>query len=260
MSSLLIASIIFALLVLLVGYAFVYQALEKRRQRRQRLLTALKHRERNFKFMLSGFPDGFLTKDLTLIIYRALLDACEQLSRLEPKDPTHMQDFTQYSAELEEVKHRSQAERARLDQPEQAGEIRRLLQELYRFIAQQADRGNLGQAQGQTYREQIRRLALQVSVDANAIQARQAQAAGKPRLAIHYYNLARKMITQEKGGQGYQKQLAQINGIIKKLEAQMTQQEATSPDAASAGPAPEEKKEWKEFEQQTDWKKKQLYD
>ncbi len=155
MSSLLIASIIFALLVLLVGYAFVYQALEKRRQRRQRLLTALKHRQRNFKFMLSGFPDGFLTKDLTLIVYRTLLDACEQLSRLEPKEPAHMQDLTQYSAELEQIKHRSQPERGRLNQPEQAGEIRRLLQELYRYIALQSERGNLGQAQAQTYREQI---------------------------------------------------------------------------------------------------------
>lgn len=260
MSSLLIASIIFALLILLVGYAFVYQALEKRRQRRQRLLTALKHRQRNFKFMLSGFPDGFLTKDLTLIIYRALLDACEQLSRLEPKEPTHMQDFTQYSAELEEIKHRPQAERTRLDKPEQAAEIRRLLQELYRFIAVQAERGNLGQAQSQTYQEQIKRLALQVSVDANAIQARQAQAAGKPRLAIHFYNLARKQITQEKGGQGYQKQLAQINGIIKKLEAQLAQQEPDGTAGPSEGAAPEEEKEWKEFEQETDWKKKQLYD
>ncbi len=99
-----------------------------------------------------------------------------------------------------------------------------------------------------------------MSVDANAIQARQAQAAGKPRLAIHFYNLARKQITQEKGGQGYQKQLAQINGIIKKLEAQLAQQEASGAADTSEGPAPEEQKEWKEFEQETDWKKKQLYD
>ncbi len=260
MSPLIIASIIFALLIVLVGYAFVSQTLEKRRKRRQRLLAALKHRQRNFKYMLSGFPEGLLTKDLTLIIYRALLDACEQLSRLEPGERGHMEDFTLYSAELEALKHRTPPERARPSTPEQAVEIKRLLQELYRFIAHQTERGNIGQAQGQTYKDQVKRLALLVAVDAHAVSARQAQAAGKPRLAVHYYNLARKMLTQEKGGQGFQKQLAQINGIIKKLESQMEQQPDTNETPTSEGPAPEEKKEWEEFEQQTDWKKKQLYD
>ncbi len=260
MSSLMIASIIFALLIVLVGYAFVSQTLEKRKKRRQRLLSALKHRQRNFKYMLSGFPEGLLTKDLTLIIYRALLDACEQLSRLEPRESGHMEDFTAYSAELEALKHRPTSERTQPKTPEQAVEIKRLLQELYRFIAHQTERGNIGQAQGQTYKDQIKRLALLVAVDAHAVSARQAQAAGKPRLAIHYYNLAKKMLTQEKGGQGYQKQLAQINGIIKKLEGQLEQQPEADAAPTSEGPAPEEKKEWEEFEQQTDWKKKQLYD
>ncbi len=260
MSSLMIASIIFALLIVLVGYAFISQTLEKRKKRRQRLLAALKHRQRNFKYMLSGFPEGLLTKDLTLIIYRALLDACEQLSRLEPREPGHMEDFTFYSAELEALKHRTPSERARPGTPEQAAEIKRLLEELYRFIAHQTERGNVGQAQGQTYKDQIKRLALLVSVDAHAVSARQAQAAGKPRLAIHYYNLAKKLLTQENGGQGYQKQLAQINGIIKKLEGQMEQQSESDGRPTKEGAAPEEQKEWEEFEQQSDWKKKQLYD
>lgn len=260
MSPLIIASIIFALLIVLVGYAIISQTLEKRRKRRQRLLTALKHRQRNFKYMLSGFPEGLLTKDLTLIIYRALLDACEQLSRLEPAERGHMEDFTLYSAEMEALKHRELPERARPSTPEQAVEIKRLLQELYRFIAHQTERGNIGQAQGQTYKDQVKRLALLVAVDAHAVSARQAQAAGKPRLAIHFYNLAKKMLTQEKGGQGFQKQLAQINGIIKKLESQLEQQPDAGATPTSEGPAPEEKKEWEEFEQRTDWKKKQLYD
>ncbi|ROQ20632.1 hypothetical protein EDC38_1245 [Marinimicrobium koreense] len=260
MSSLIIASIIFALLIVLVGYAFIAQTLEKRKKRRQRLLTALKHRQRNFKYMVSGFPEGLLTKDLTLIIYRALLDACEQLSRLEPREPGHMEDFTFYSGELEALKHRTPSERPRTASAEQAVEIKRLLQELYRFIAHQTERGNIGQAHGQTYKDQIKRLALLVSVDAHAVSARQAQAAGKPRLAIHYYNLARKMLTQEKGGQGFQKQLAQINGIIKKLESQLEQQSDAGASPTTEGPAPEEKKEWEEFEQESHWKKKQLYD
>lgn len=257
MSSLIIASIIFALLVLLVGYAFVHQTLEKRRQHRQRLLTALKHRQRNFKFMISGLPEGFLTKELTLIVYRTLLDACEQLSRLEPKEPGHLRDFNLYSAELEELKHRPSAKRTPATNPEQAAEIKRLLQELYRFVSAQTDKGNLSSAQGQTCKEQIKRLALLVSVDAHISQARQAQAAGKPRLAIHFYNLAKKRITQESGGQAHQQQLSQINNVIAKLENQMAQ---SAPESSDTPPPLEDQKEWEEFEQEDGWKKKQIYD
>lgn len=259
MSSIVIVSIIFALLIVLVGYAFVYQTLEKRRKRRQRLLTALKHRERSFKYMVSGFPPGFLTRDLTLIVYRALLDACEQLSRLEPRDRSHLEDYTYYSNELETLKQQDHPQRGRLEHPEQVGELKLLLQDLYRFIALQAERGNLGPSQGEAYKEQIKRLAVQMSVDAHAINARQAQAAGKPKLALHFYNLARKQLLRENGGQGYQKQLGQISGVIAKLEEQLAQ--APEASQTAAGPAPEEEKEWEHFtEEAAGWKKKQLYD
>ena len=249
MSSLMIASIIFALLVVLVGYAFISQTLEKRRQRRQRLLTALKHRQRNFKFMLSSFPPGFLTKDLSLVVYRALLDACEHLSHLEPKEP----------AEMEALKHQTAPKKGRLERPEQAGEIKQQLQDLYRFIVQQTERGNIGRTQAQTYTDQIKRLAVQASVDAHTVNARQAQAAGKPRLAVHFYTLARKELTKDGGNQIYAKQIAQLSKMINKLQEQV----ALEPDAPEqkTGPAPEEQKEWEQFDQEEEgWKKKQIYD
>src|SRR5690625_3541136 len=85
MSSLSIAFIIVGLLIVLIGYAFIYQALEKRRKQRQRLMAALKYRQRSFKRMLVSFPAGFLPKDLNLVVYQALIEAAEQLRRLEPK-------------------------------------------------------------------------------------------------------------------------------------------------------------------------------
>jgi len=259
MSSLMIASIIFALLVVLVGYAFISQTLEKRRQRRQRLLTALKHRQRNFKFMLSNFPPGFLTKDLSLIAYRALLDACEHLSHLEPKEPSHMEDFTHYSSEMEALKHQANPKRGRVERPEQVGEIKQQLHDLYRFIVQQAERGNIGHTQAQTYTDQIKRLAVQASVDAYTVSARQAQAAGKPRLAVHFYTLARKQLTKDGGNQIYAKQIAQLSKVINKLQQQLALE--TDIPGQKAGLAPEEQKEWEQFDQEEEgWKKKQIYD
>src|SRR5690625_5373989 len=99
MSSLSIAFIIVGLLIVLIGYAFIYQALEKRRKQRQRLMAALKYRQRSFKRMLVSFPAGFLPKDLNQVVYQALIEAAEQIRRHEPKERAHREEDALYSRE-----------------------------------------------------------------------------------------------------------------------------------------------------------------
>lgn len=263
MSSLYIVIAIVALLTILVGYAYIHQKLEKRRKQRQRLIAALKLRQRGFKEMLASFPAGFLTKDLTLVLYRALIDASEQLSRLEPRQASHLEEFNLYSKELEALKQKELSRGGRLDKPEQIAEARRQLQELHHFIVQQAERGNIGRNQALAYNEQIKRLVLQMSVDAHVMNAKQAQQAGKSRLAMHYYGLARKLLVRENAGHSYQKQIIQLNGIIAKLEGQAEQQAPAeeAPRKSEAAATPLESKEWEQFgEDEEKWKKKQVYD
>lgn len=261
MSSLSIAIVIVGLLIFLISYAFIYQALEKRRKQRLRLITALKHRQRGFKRMLISFPPGFLTKDLSLVLYRALIDASEQLSRLEPRERSHKEDVTVFTKELETVQQKESPSRSRMDKPEQIADIRRQIQELHHFIIQQAERGNISKSHAQAYGDQIKRLVLQMSVDAYAANAKQAQEAGKLRLAMHYYGLARKLLVRENAGHGYQKQIIQLNGIIAKLEEKLAQEAPDSPAVKQAEATPPESKEWERFEEQEEqWKKKQIYD
>src|SRR5690625_7707287 len=105
-----IAFIIVGLLIVLIGYAFIYQALEKRRKQRQRLMAALKYRQRSFKRMLVSFPAGFLPKDLNLVVYQALIEAAEQLRRLEPKERAHKEEVALYSRELENIRQQDRSE------------------------------------------------------------------------------------------------------------------------------------------------------
>src|SRR5690606_39018942 len=109
-----------------------------------------------FKRMLVSFPPGFLTKDLNLVLYRALIDACEQLSRLEPRERAHKDDVALYTGELETLKQKDTPNRGRLDKPEQVADIRRQIQELYHYITQQAERGNISKSHAQAYSEQIK--------------------------------------------------------------------------------------------------------
>ncbi len=252
---------IVALLIALAAYAFISQSIEKKRVQKQRILMTLKTKHRNFVHLISGFPANFLPSDLVGLIYRALIDTSEQLCKIEPKDQRHKDDVTLYSNQLASLSKNNAAQRTRIDNPQAMKDVRHHLQELQRFIAQQEATKTISKVQFAAYSDQIDRLLLQMSVDTHIIQAKQAQQAGKLRLAIHFFTLANKLLTTENSTRIYDKQIAQLNDTIQKLEekalASGEMQEA-APDTPTSTP---NDKEWANFTPQEDkWKKKQIYD
>ena len=263
MSAYVIATI-FLLLILLAGYLFLSRSIEKRRIRRQRLITALRARRNSFRDLATSFPAGFLSGDLSALLYRALIDCNEQLSRLEPKDPSYTEQLNLYTNLLATQKDSAQQARVRLDNPQQIKEAQGLLQELHKFVMQQSAAKLINQVQTDAYVDQINRLVLQISVDGYVFNARQSQQLGKVRLAMHYYTLARKALAAENGGDSFGKQIAQLDAVIAKLQEKanaIPDDTETAPDATPAADDATASKEWKQFEEENDkWKKKQIYD
>lgn len=265
--SIYIISFIILLLVLMASYVFISHTVEKRRVHRQRILAALKVRQRNFRYMITGFPPHFLSNDLMSLVYRSLIDICDQLNKLEPKDPTHQEDLQLYESQLIALKQTEGAKRVRLENPDQIKEIRQHLQELYRFVVQQEGLKAISKVQAAAFTDQIKRLAVQSTVDGYISQAKKAHQAGKARLAIHYYGLARKFLMPENTSHTYDSQIAQLSEMIATLEATTAN---ISPSAEESGNSEAEgvtnasgsiNKEWEKFGTNEDeWKKKQIYD
>lgn len=251
------------LLISLAGYTFLSHSIEKRRIQRQRLITALRARRNSFRDLATGFPAGFLSNDLTTLLYRSLINACEQLSRLEPKDPTHLEQLNLYTGLLAAQKENASQQRIRLENPEQIKEARNLLQELYKFVVQQNTLKLINPVQTEAYTDQIKRLVLQMTVDGHFFNARQAQQIGKTRLAIHYYTLARKLLLSENNSHGFDKQIAQLDNVITTLEEKITPTDEAPPEHTEKHTEPSSlaSKEWEQFSQDSEqWKKKQVYD
>lgn len=263
-----VIAIIFLLLILPAGYLFLSHSIEKRRARRQRLITALRARRNSFLDLATGFPTGFLSADLTALLYRALVDCCEQLAQLEPKDPTHTNQLHLYSNLLATQKDNTQQPKVRLDNPQQIKEAHHLLQELYKFVMQQSSLKVINAVQTKAYTDQINRLVLQISIDGHIFNARQSQQLGKVRLAAHYYGLARKALAAENAAHGFDRQIAQLDAAIAKLQEKtdaipegVKNDAATAVDAKPAADNSPSSKEWKQFDEENDkWKKKQIYD
>jgi hypothetical protein len=259
--------IVIAIIVLLCAlacYSFISQTIEKKRIQKQRLLMALKTKYRNSIHLMSGFPPQFLTNDLMSLIYRNLLETCTQLSRIEPQETQHHENITLYSRQLETLSTATSTVKVSINDPQQMKEIRQHLLELQQFLLQQTHLKIINKTQADAYAEQIKRLALHISVEENVYQAKQAKQNGKHRLAIHYFTLAKKLFMAENRTHSFDSQINQLDAVINKLEEQdlatqanPVENETTKKDVTN--------KEWDSFskedkEEKENWKKKQVYD
>jgi hypothetical protein len=262
MSSVTIITSIIILLAALVCYAFIAQTISQKKQQRERLLAALKVRVRNFKFMLNGFPTGFLPKELTLLVQRSLMQLLEQLAKLEP-GASHTQDLqavAQQMAETQRQPPQGNNPTQILENPQQVRDIKASLEELYKFIFHLEAKRQLLPSQAEVYRSMVRNLVLQLTVDAYVLHGRIARDKDKPRLAIHYFDLALKLMIKERTSGQFDSRIEQLRAAIKELEGRLQkevqqsgQEGADDPDQAAIS------QEWDKFAEQS-WKKKQVYD
>lgn len=263
MSSIYITIGIIAFIGLLACYAFISQTLEKKRQQKQRLLAALKARARNFKYIITGFPTDFLPKELNVLVHRCLVEVCEQLAQLEPNDGSYLQDLQLYNAQMDELKRKPKpSKRVKLENAQQIKDVKRALEELHKFTVQLETRGRINESQLKAYGAQIKKLVLQISVDAYLINAKQSHTAGKLRLALHYYTLAKKLLVRENGDGAFNAQIEKMTVVITNITAELAldepEYEATPDQAALNAEASEE---WSSFDKSdADWKKKNVYD
>ncbi|MBK8187363.1 MAG: hypothetical protein IPK77_09065 [Cellvibrio sp.] len=253
-----LAALALVIVIALAAYSFLNHSIEKRRIRHKQLVTALRARRNSFRDLATGFPSGFLSNDLTTLLYRSIIDCCDQLTRLEPKDQTHTDQLAHYTTQLNELKNQPKLPRPRLENPQQIREARQLLQELMKYVVQQGQLNIINPVQTEAYVDQIKRLVLHMAIDGHLINAKQSQAAGKIKLAIHHYGLAKKAMIGENTTNSFDKQIGQLDALIKKLEEKLgaPEQEQTSSEATLPN------KEWEKLQpaDKDQWKRKNLYD
>ncbi len=262
MSSVTLITIIIVLLAGLVCYAFVVQTVRQKKQQQARVVAGLKLRARNFQYMLNGFPDGFLPRDLTLLVQRSYRLVLGQLSQLEPKNRQHIEDIQEIAAKITATEKQPDNPGMQLaaENVQQISEIKSYLEELFKYMVQLEMKKQLTGLQANGYRAMIKQLLLQLSIDAYILHARNAQEKEKPRLACHYYELAQQLIQREGRGQQFEAKLARITAARETLEQSMAAGGA-NPEPGDEAEASAVSHEWDEFDRvEQSWKKKQLYD
>jgi hypothetical protein len=257
MSTFAIVGIVATGLFLLVAVAVAMQAMEKSSKEKRRLHSGLTGRARNFQYMLDGFPDGFLNRDLQVLVCKCLLQVYEQLVQFEPKNREHKIKADKIKALLNQVLAKSASNRrVTLTDTTQIQEVQKLLNSLFNFISKMTASKKISNKEGLAYAKQIRRLMVQTSVDALMQAKNQAVDDGKTRLAIHYLQMAIEKMSKENDDGFFTSSISNCNDQINAFNADALKKEedATQRKKESA-------KEWDELNKDDDsWKKKAIYD
>jgi hypothetical protein len=253
------------LIVALISFVFMRQTISKRHKERMRLQRALDKRSKDLVSMLNAFPPQFLPRDLLIFLYRCIVDTFEQLSKLNPSDSEYIELFKSYTAQMESVIRTPQNDKeVSLQNSSQINEIRQYLNYLGRFLQRWMQRGNISQKQYGLYKGQLKRLITKLMVDNYILSAKQSIQIDKPKLAIHYYSLAKSLITKESLLTSTKGTLTMIQEELSSLEARVKLEEAEKQAEELLNEPSEgeeaESNQWQQFSEDDDWKKKNVYD
>jgi len=251
--------IIACVLLAVIAATIIKQLVDRNRQQKQRIISALRKRGRNFKYLLEGFPPNFLGPELKLLVLKCILEVYQKLSHLEPDNEQHLDEIQHVTTAIEETKRRQQpARRQPLKSAQEIKEVKRYLEELQKFVHRLHQRGSIDKKQVASYEAQIKSLINNASLDTYLNAANQSKQQNKPKLAIHFFKLAIKSLEQDNKDMRHTDQILQLKTTIQELMEQADIEEAPTPEASgdNANTA------WDKFgkDEEDPWKKKNVYD
>lgn len=250
----------------LVCYIFVRQTVIKRKKEKARLKRALDKRSKDLVQMLNAFPPYFLPKDLQVFIYRCIVDVFEQLSKLEPNEQHYIDSYTLYTSQMETAARETHRQsETNIQSSSQINELRQYLNYLGRFVQRWMQRGNISSKQYGHYKTLIKTMITKLMVDNYMLSAKAAMDIQKHKLAAHYYTLAKNLITKEGLLSGNKERLQIINQELSSLKKRIAEEEAEQAELARQqseenSEQNETEEQWGKFQEDADWKKKNIYD
>ena len=254
MSTALIVGILAGSLFILVTFAITLQSIEKNRKEKRRLESALNARARNFQYLLDGFPQGFLSRDLQVLVCKCLADVYEQLVRTVPGNSSYKKQLDLNAERLKLFLEKPETSQSvPLGNQAQIIEVQKLLKNLHKFIATLLEAKRISAPEAKSYSQQIKRLMIQTTIESIDQQISDAIVADKPRLALHHINTAIEKLSRENTGGQYSAKISDLEQQLAEVQQKVS--------ATSVAMKEESEKEWEELGKDDEsWKKKAIYD
>lgn len=248
---LLLTGIIIVSLIIVV----LSQMRERARIERARRITAQEDAYNRAHRLLTEIPGQYLTPDLKLLILKHMEEACSQLQALGSGLPVAqwLESVTQTKKAV--MENRDSRTSVHIDSPEKASYVRELLQNLFRMIEGMYKSGSINAATAGKNLKHVLFLVHKTQADLHVFQARDYIRQNQIRKAIHAYHLASTEIGKSRDNPLALRAVKAFRTRIKELESMHKDGRNGQSELQS-----KLDREWDNFLQEDDWKKKADYD
>lgn len=214
-------------LVTLVGLFYLNNALEEQRRRKAIVIAELSDFTFRLQRLLDFIPSAYINKDIRLLILTQMLMRLEKLVQLDPGNERFSKRLESCRAQLAEAQTpQLEPEPPQLGSPDEANELRTLLQELSRVIESFAQAKVIPVAVARQHLKSIQQSFIEANLNYLTQMAQTARQEKKYRLAQHHYRKALAEMEKRNQNGAYDERIQKVQRILEELQAEL---EATPP-------------------------------
>ncbi|HVL01108.1 MAG TPA: hypothetical protein VM553_14925 [Dongiaceae bacterium] len=218
----------------LIGLFYVSHSIEKQRRQKALLVASLSDQGFRLQRLLDFIPAAYVSKDIRHVLLTQVQQRFNKLVELAPDNEKFTKKLESCNAQILELQNSPmQIPPPAFKSPEEANELRTLLQELSRVIENLAQNKMIPAGDAQKHMHAIHNSFIEASLNYFLQMGNTARQQKKPKLAIHHYQKAMAEM-QKRNQQGtHTAQIEQIKLLI--AEQQQASQQETGIPAPTQG-------------------------
>lgn len=205
-------------LVVLGGVFYVNRNIEKEKAKRAVLIGTLSETAHRLQRIIDTIPDAYIHKDLKLTILMEMQKRLEKLVEVAPDHESFKKKLESAKAMVADVQATPvKKQEPRISNPQQANEIRALLQDLTKIIESFRDTGIIPGAAANAYLAHVHDSFVEANVSYLTLLGDQSRNERKWKLAVHHYQKGMAELAKRNQNGRYNDKLAQMKAMCEEL-------------------------------------------
>lgn len=219
----------------LIGLFYVSHAIEKQRRQKALMIANLSDYAFRLQRLLDFIPDAYLNKDVRLLLLGQIHKRLEKLVELTPGNDKFTKKLESCNAQIADVQASgAPAQVPQLKTPEEANELRVLLQELSKVIEHFVQTKAIAVADAQKHLNAIQTSFIEANINYMLQMGQSARQEKKPKLAIHHYQKAMAEMSKRNQNGKYTEKLKQLQLLLTELQTEAGIQEVQPEDPGAS--------------------------
>lgn len=205
-------------IVVLGGVLYVNRNIEKEKAKKAVLIGTLSETAHRLQRIIDTIPDAYIHKDLKLTILNEMQKRLEKLVEVAPEQETFKKKLEITKAMITELQSNPvKKQEPRITNPQQANEIRALLQDLTKIIESFRDTSIIPGAAANVFLAHVHDSFVEANVSYLTLLGDQSKSERKWKLAVHHYQKGMAELAKRNQNGRYNDKLAQMKAMCDEL-------------------------------------------